>query len=376
MGKKLKTAVDVTVLVAYCVWLAVSLFLWAFGLGMFIWAVTKETPVFSSVSSDATIPNWIPGWLIWGLFCVIPSIRFFLKEVRQTTRQGWNDGARHYTTNVTVTNTSVTATTKNHPYAYAILGFIVGALMGIIVGPVSTLAVIIRYIVKVVKQIKVVRANKPKNKPVTSNGGNVKPAVAQQTPITTPQNNTPTPQANQPAPIAIVVHKNEDVEKDIEVVALKLFGKDFPALPERFQQSEVGDIHVAVNESLEINGFEIAFDNVSKKTLLRLQAKNTSTVAIKSIMLDIVCRDKTGAKLGTIHNALLETEPFEQGKTGFEEVGIVIPKETALGDILIKRVTFEDGLFFDGESQIAHFETAEKAAADMQLYIKAHQGRR
>jgi|GEM_PF-4705602 len=372
MGKKLKTAVDVTVLVAYSIWLAVSLFLWAFGLGMFIWAINKETPVFSSVSSDAAIPNWIPGWLIWGLFCVIPSIRFFLKEVRHTTRQGWNDGARHYSTNVTVTNTSVTATTKNHPYAYAILGFIVGVLMGVIVGPVSTLAVIIRYIVKVVKQIKVVRANKP----VTSNTGNVKPDVTQQTPVATPQHNTPAPKTNQPTPIAIIVHKNEDVEQDIEVVALKLFGKDYPALPERFQQNELGEIHVAVNENLEINGFEIAFDNVSKKALLRLQAKNTSMVAIKSILLDIVCRDETGAKLGTIHNALLETEPFTQGKTGFEEIGIVIPKETALGDIMIKRVTFEDGLFFDGESHPAHFETEEKAKADMELYIKAHQGRR
>ena len=378
MGKKLRTAVDVTILVAYIVWLAVSLVCWIGGLVMFIWYINQ-------VDSEGNPNNGFVGWLIWGIWCVIPAIRFFIKEVLLSTKKGAIQGANTYTTSVSVSSSSVSVRTRNHPILYAILGFVIGAFMGVLFGPIVALGIIIRYIIKTVKQVKVVRAGLPAKKPAPKKEKVASTQGEEEEPKEVVDEKQPTPKGvaipipvieTKKTPRALEVKKNEDSDEAFEVMSLKLFGKDFSALAERFQQNEAGEMHARIGDCLELARFQIVTDSISKKTLLRLQGKNISPVKIKSICVDIVCFDETGAKLGAISGATIECSPFGKDECGFEESGIIIPDKCAIGEIAVKRVTFEDGLYYDGEAEKASFVTAAKSIADMSLYLKAHQGRR
>ena len=235
------------------------------------------------------------------------------------------------------------------------------------------------------KQVKVVRAGLPAKKPAPKKEKVASTQGEEEEPKEVVDEKQPTPKGvaipipvieTKKTPRALEVKKNEDSDEAFEVMSLKLFGKDFSALAERFQQNEAGEMHARIGDCLELARFQIVTDSISKKTLLRLQGKNISPVKIKSICVDIVCFDETGAKLGAISGATIECSPFGKDECGFEESGIIIPDKCAIGEIAVKRVTFEDGLYYDGEAEKASFVTAAKSIADMSLYLKAHQGRR
>lgn len=344
--------IEITILVGNSIWLLVSVVLFGVGLGVFIYQINNELA-------------WYWAWLIFGAFCVIPCIRYIWIAVVTQTKKGYIEGANDYTTTVTVSSTSVSARTQNHPIRGAIIGFLGGILGGLIAGPVATLFIIITYITKVIKQAKVVSRLFPKK-------GKVQRGVARKTPNVIPFKGCKVTESQEVEETKVSITKGDDLDTILETTVLSLFSKEMNALDKRFSLEYEDDFN-GTHDNLNLTHYQIIKDSLSLKTILRLGMKNTSIAKIKAVHLEITALDNSGARLGYIKNIVYGDHLIDIGEETNADMGIVLPKGCTNGLITITKIVFEDGLALEEISSNYPFLTLDKVNADMDLYMKVHE---
>ncbi len=135
--RKLEKAKIIVAIVFHSVWLALTAFLYGFGMMYFL----QQNKAFED-------------WMVWGLACSFVIIPFIIRLTWDSTKDGEREGARTYT--VTVSDDTVTVT--NHPFKHAVLGAVVGLFFGIAIGPIVTPVIAIRTVIKLIGCIKDLRA--------------------------------------------------------------------------------------------------------------------------------------------------------------------------------------------------------------------------
>ncbi len=86
------------------------------------------------------------GWMIWGFCCAVTIIPFIWKTVRGSASDGAKQGANTYTASASGNNIYV----SNHPFLGAIMGFILGIFICLLMGPVVSPIYMIMTIMKIV----------------------------------------------------------------------------------------------------------------------------------------------------------------------------------------------------------------------------------
>ena len=345
--------IEITILVGYSIWLAVSIFFFSFGIGMFVYALGAGYA-------------WYWSWLLFGLFCTVPSIKYFWQIFTKSVKDNYREGANSYSVDVTVSSSSVTATTKNHALRGIIFGIVIGLVVGLAFGPVFAALVIITYTIKVIKQAILVSRLFPRK-------GKKKVAIS---------TTNPAPSGYRPQPLPNKVNKqenipiNRNVDKDeiLETSLLSLFAKEINVVDKRFSLEYEDDFNVD-NKNLVLTHYQIVKDSLSLKTILRLEMKNISIAKIKAVHLEITAFDNNGARLGYIKDIAYKDHLIDINESANAEMGIVLPKECTNGVISIKKIVFEDDLFFEEKSNDYSFASLDKFNSDMELYMKLHEAR-
>lgn len=155
MGKRRSQDFNKKNLIMKSIWLGIAVVFFIIGLVVFI-----------NMANSGEELGGLFGWLAGGAICCVPIIWQVIKMVGRSTAKGWRDGANTYDTTITVTDTHVTATTQNHPFREAIIGFFGGILGAVIAGLVvlplfmiSNIIYVIRCSVFLAKQKKATTAS-------------------------------------------------------------------------------------------------------------------------------------------------------------------------------------------------------------------------
>ncbi len=129
--EKTEKALKISGIVFNCIWLVVSAILWGGGLSVFL--------------GDKTFGMW----MLWGAMCAIPIIIPVIKLIAGTTKDGRRQGANDYT----ATDYGSSIHVENHPFRGAVLGFVVGVIVSLIVGPALLIFYFIKTLIKTVTSI-------------------------------------------------------------------------------------------------------------------------------------------------------------------------------------------------------------------------------
>ena len=128
-------SIKIASLIFHGVWLGLSLILWFCGLAIF------------SGGGDFT------NWIIWGALCAFPIIIPTIKMIAASTKSGAKDGSRNYTASVEGNTVYV----QNHPFMGAVIGFGVGILGALLIGPILLAVYIVKNVFKTIVLIKEIR---------------------------------------------------------------------------------------------------------------------------------------------------------------------------------------------------------------------------
>ena len=93
------------------------------------------------------------AWVIGGIICCLPILGIIFSFVRDNYHSGREEGSRHYTTTVTVTDTHVYANTTNHPFLYGILWMVVALFLCALIGPLLLFGLMIPKTIHFVRNI-------------------------------------------------------------------------------------------------------------------------------------------------------------------------------------------------------------------------------
>ncbi len=117
-------------------WVIFCMLLWITGLIIFI------------INCNSGVEyGWLLGFIIWGAFCSICTIKSLMSSAIAGGKEGRKQGANDFT----VTDKGSHYVVQNHPLRGAIIGFIGGLLGGFIIGPIVVPINTIRDIIVIVR---------------------------------------------------------------------------------------------------------------------------------------------------------------------------------------------------------------------------------
>ena len=114
------------------VWLTLAMLCLALGIYLFV--------AIGFTGNDA---NPFLGYIAFGAMCCAPIIGTIFMMIWDNSREGYIDGSNEYTTTVTVTEYSATATTTNHPIRGFLLGLLGGIIGSLLIGPLLLVVFIV-----------------------------------------------------------------------------------------------------------------------------------------------------------------------------------------------------------------------------------------
>ena len=166
------------------------------------------------------------------------------------------------------------------------------------------------------------------------------------------------------APIAPSV-SNVEVEKVIS----KFFSSKFDEKTSRFEILSEG-VFEPKDKQFVLTRYQLLKDTISKKMLLRVEAKNNYDIEVAKVGFEIQLKNKYSQPIGFIKDAVIDNELIKGKSIGLASIGIMIPSEAAIGTIEVNRITFSDGLFVDDEKESYTFISKEKTESDFELFMK------
>ena len=152
--------------------------------------------------------------------------------------------------------------------------------------------------------------------------------------------------------------------KEAEYRLLSLFANDPAVLDRRYtllgETEFVGSVC-----PVELRSAAVVKDQVSEKNILRLSFANTSVCSVKKVLFDIVPQSNTEEKLCIYKNVGLPIENVVASGESFGTCfGVILPDAATNGIVKITYVEFDDGLYWDKQSDEKLFLTDEKRAHD------------
>lgn len=386
MAKRKVLVATVPNLVFKCIWFVFAAVFFGIGLGYFL--SNKDAQGFLA-------------WLGAGGICCVPVLTDIIKMVLDAGKEGARKGANDYT--VTVTSSSVRV--RNHPvsgFIFGILGGLIGsALIGLVYLGIKLIICLIE-IIRIVVYLVQHSPKKPKkpedrkdhnnhkddNNKCNNNDGKDDPKddrdEEEHHHFDKRDNDEKGPNNNHDLDNNHDQEQGQEYreEKDqyqdpnidetlinqiLEAEALVLFDNELVSLKDRYQVLGQNEIDLENNEPVKLTGYQIVKDSISDRKILRLSALVNSDIEIKKICLNIVPIDINNRALGQIKNLEYDVKLVKKDDKFLANYGVIIPDEAAFGEVLISKIVFSDGLFWNKSSVKYPFITNEKIEHDLGL---------
>ena len=109
-------------------------------------------------------------------------------------------------------------------------------------------------------------------------------------------------------------------------------------------------------------------DSISGRKLLHIEIKRNVKIMVSEIVLDIVIRDNYSTILGVIKDV-----KYPINNDSVSEYALVLPDEATNGSIKIKKIVFDDNLYWDKDSEDYLFYTRERMDFAVVQFLKNHE---
>ena len=197
------------------------------------------------------------------------------------------------------------------------------------------------------------------------------------------------PVASQEEPVKSVIAQEKPVKRDIaqdrpvfspqpkedtyppfEPLCVNIFDENFDVLDKRYSVLHKGTFN-ELDSAILFLEYQIIKDKLSDKTLLRIKSKNNCEVKIKSIELQLKLRDENDNGIGLIKSIVVENECEDGNDFSISTAAIVLPNDTFTGDVIVKKISFGDGLSYDHDI-VFYLSSQDKIEKDIAKYINLH----